>query len=79
MMDDTLIIVSLEPWKRLTQNQSQVAETTHRTGHHNVSGWDVRKSRESCTVPVSVPQVNKRERETEREREKERKRDREKE
>ena len=28
-----------------------------------VSGWDVRKSQESCTVPASVPQVNKKKKE----------------
>ena len=56
-MDDILIIVLLEPRKWST-DQSQVAESTHKTGHHNVPGRDVRKSQESCTVPVSVPSVN---------------------
>ena len=36
----------------------------HTTGHHNVFGWDVRKSQESCTVPVSVPPVNTRDTDT---------------
>ena len=39
-------------------DQSQVAESTHKTGHHNVSGRDVRKSQESCTVPVTVQPVD---------------------
>ena len=26
-------------------------------GHHNVSRWDVKKTQELCTVPVSIPHV----------------------
>ena len=40
-----------------------------KTGHHKKSRMDVRKSQESCTVPVSVPPVNKDERERSQRRE----------
>ena len=46
----------------VTQKKSKSLRAHHKTGHLNVSGWNVRKSQASCTVPVSVPQANKKER-----------------
>ena len=43
-MDDTLRIVSLEPWKRSQKLNDEKLKAHTETGHDNVSGWDVRKS-----------------------------------
>ena len=40
------------------ETQLRNAQGTHKTGHHSVSGWDVREFQESCTVPVSGPPKN---------------------
>ena len=45
--------------KAVTKLNYETLRAHTETGHHNVSGWDVRKSQESCPVPVSVPHVNK--------------------
>ena len=38
--------------------QSRVTESTCTAGHHTVAGKEIRKSQESCTVPVYVLSVN---------------------
>ena len=78
MMDDILTITSLEPKKVVTKLNYEALRAHTETGHHNVSGWDVRKSQESCTVHVPAPQVDKREEEKTRKREKETERQRDK-
>ena len=58
MMDDTLIIVSLEPWKR-SHNSIHESLRAHTQKLDTAMCPDkVKKSQESCTVPVSVPQAN---------------------
>ena len=41
------------------KTESQITESTNKTGHQNVSAKDVSKTQESCAVPVSVPLVNR--------------------
>ena len=58
MTGGTLTIVFLSQWK-WSHELKQVAERTHKTGRHIVPGRNVKKSQESCPVPVSALSVNK--------------------
>ena len=58
MTGETLTIVFVGQNGHGRTEETQDTESTNKTGHHKVSGMDVGKSQESCTVPVSVPPVN---------------------
>ena len=54
-MDDTRLIFFTGPMTAVTKLNDQTMRAHTETGHHNVSGWDVRTPQKSCTMPV--PQV----------------------
>ena len=56
--DETLTTVLLLSHERGHTGQSRVTESTCKVGHHTVPRKEVRKSQESCTVPVYVLSVN---------------------
>ena len=56
-MDDTLIIVSLEPVRMVTNTIASHREAPEKSGHHNVPGRNQEVSG-SFTVSVNVSYVN---------------------
>ena len=56
--DETLTTVLLLSHERGPTGQSRVTESACTAGHHSVPGKEIRKSQESCTVPVYVLSVN---------------------
>ena len=48
----------LEPMEEVTRSKHKSLKERTKTGHHNVPRRNVKKSQESCPVPVSVLSVN---------------------
>ena len=65
MVDDTLIVVSLEPWKAVTRIKRKSLRA-HTKMDTTMYPEGIRKSQESFTVPVSVSHVNRERGERER-------------